>query len=41
MGRQHEWGLFARRPLAVGTLIGEFCGLVCTGAVSQFVLSPA
>jgi hypothetical protein len=31
----------ARRPLAAGTLLGEFCGLVSTGAVSQFVLSPA
>ena len=41
VGRKHDWGLFARRPLAAGTLLGEFCGLVCTGAVSQSGMSPA
>lgn len=35
MGRAHEWGLFARRRLERGTLLGELCGRVCTGEVSE------
>lgn len=34
-GRPHEWGVFARRPLVRGTLLGELTGLVCTGEVSS------
>ncbi|KAI7844302.1 hypothetical protein COHA_002100 [Chlorella ohadii] len=30
-GRPHEWGVFARRALVRGTLLGELTGLVCTG----------
>lgn len=33
-GRPHEWGVFARRALVRGTLLGELTGLVCTGEVS-------
>lgn len=33
-GRPHEWGVFARRSLVRGTLLGELTGLVCTGEVS-------
>ncbi|EFN57733.1 hypothetical protein CHLNCDRAFT_142988 [Chlorella variabilis] len=31
VGRRHEWGVFATRPLPAGTLLGELCGMVCTG----------
>lgn len=33
VGRRHEWGVFATRPLPAGTLLGELCGMVCTGEV--------